>query len=412
MISLNQKEERIKAIVEAVKNGSSEDIRTAVTQLYEGIYEGIRADFIEFQQTNDERVLEQRGYRQLTSAEKKFYEKMIQSVKEDKPLEKLLQEVPEDAMPTSIIEDAYKEIKQEHPLLEAINFHFVGTTIKWILSDHTSQKAKWGKITDEIVEEITSGLKEIDITQNKLSAFIFIEQGMLEMGPVFLNGYVKEVLKESLALGAEAGFISGTGVNEPIGMDRDIHEGVEVSTVTGYPKKEAIKLKSFMPTEYGPVLARLATTEKGNNRTFDEVTLICNQTDYLSKVMPSSVMLTGNGSFAKDVFPFATNVIRSSSMATGEALLGLPEEYSAFLGSNKEGVIESSDEYKFVEDLKTFKIKLYGTGRAYDNTCWLLIDISELEPLYMAVMNMKDLIIKQEEEADAAQETQETVPTA
>lgn len=52
--------------------------------------------------------------------------------------------------------------------------------------------------------------------------------------------------------------------------------------------------------------------------------------------------------------------------------------------------IEFSDDYKFVEDQRAYKIKQYATGRAYDNTCFLLLDISELEELYVLVKDMAE----------------------
>ena len=55
------------------------------------------------------------------------------------------------------------------------------------------------------------------------------------------------------------------------------------------------------------------------------------------------------------------------------------------VGGELNGVVEFSDEFKFVEDLRYFKIKQYATGRALDNTSFILLDISELEPTYVTV---------------------------
>ena len=74
-----------------------------------------------------------------------------------------------------------------------------------------------------------------------------------------------------------------------------------------------------------------------------------------------------------------------AEMATGEALLVLPEEYFAGLGSSKDGTLEFSDEFKFTQDQRVFKIKLYGNGKAYDNSVAILLDISELEAAYVMI---------------------------
>jgi HK97 family phage major capsid protein len=385
-----QKAKAIQKIADAVKSGNAEDASAAVTEFCNTIYEKIIGDYKELQGTHDEQALTQRGYRQLTSAEQKFYEGIMESVKASDAKQALLTAIPDGAMPTTIIEDVYKELKAEHPLLSKINFRFVGYITKWILSDHSTQKAVWGKITDAITKEIASGLKEVDVHQNKLSAFVLISKGLIDMGPTFLDAYVREVLAASLAYGLEDGIVNGNGVDCPIGMTRDIHDGVSFSTSTGYPLKTAIKLKSFRPKEYGDVLSKLAKTEKGNDRTFGSVILITNMTDYLTKVMPATTVLNGSGAFVKDVFPFATETIVSSAVATGKAIIGIPEEYSLLAGGDKNGVIEFSDDYKFVEDQRAYKIKQYATGRAYDNTCFLLLDISELEELYVLVKNMAE----------------------
>lgn len=383
MINLNQKKDKIQAIVEAVKKGDEDSISVAVEAFHDSVYEGIKADFAEYQATADKQVLVQRGYRQLTSEEESFYQKVTEAIKSGNAKQALLTAVPDAAMPTTIIEDIYNELRNDHPLLQKIEFRYVGYLTQWILSDHTSQKAVWGKVTDEIVKEITSGLKVVEVKQNKLSAYVFIQNGLIDMGATFLDAYIREILKESLALGLEESIIKGNGVNCPVGMNRDIHDGVSFNTSTGYPEKEAEALEDFTPANYGKLLAKLTKTEKGNARGFDRVMLVCNMTDYLTKVMPGSTVLNANGTFSTNVFPFATDVVISTEVEDGKAIIGLPEEYNLLVGGGSDGTIEVSEEYKFVEDLTTFKIKQYAAGKAYDNTCFMVVDISKLEPLYI-----------------------------
>ena len=58
-------------------------------------------------------------------------------------------------------------------------------------------------------------------------------------------------------------------------------------------------------------------------------------------------------------------------------------------GGKKNAVIDFSDDFKFLDDVRYFKIKQHMTGRAVDNTCAWLLDISELDPAYVTVL-MKD----------------------
>jgi hypothetical protein len=326
--------------------------------------------------------------------------------------------VTPEVMPNTIIEDVYKNLTEEHPLLNRINFQSVAYLTRWILNDHSVQTAVWGEINDTITKQITSAFQTVELTQCKLSAYAVIEMDMLDLGPVFLDGYIRTFLQEALATALEKAIITGSGHNEPIGMDRNIAHGVSVSTATGYPQKEAKKVTSFLPKEYGDILAELAVTETyytsdstgevveastaagtegsaksgytkhgGNMRAFDQVTLICNQVDYLRKVMPATTVMSSAGTYTNNLFPFPTEVIRSNALATGKAILCLPEEYFMGVGTGKNGTLTFSDEYKFLEDQRVFKVKMHGMGKAYDNTVAILLDISELDPAFITVLN-------------------------
>lgn len=375
------------AMQSAIESGNKENITAAFEKFGESIASTVQADFESAH--GDKEVLLQRGFRVLTATEQKYYEKVIEAGKQ-KTVQAMNGLLTPEVMPTTIIEDVYKELTEEHPLLARINFVSVQYLTRWILNDHTADSAVWGDVNDEITKQITSAFKTVEIKQCKLSAFTIIEKDMLELGPVFLDAYIRAFLKEALAKALEKAIISGNGHKCPIGMDRDIHKGVSVNSETGYPQKKAVALTSFMPEEYGKVLATLAKTEKGNNRVFDQVTLICNMQDYLSKIMPATTVLSAIGSYTTSVFPFPTEVIRSSEMETGKALLVLPEEYFMGLGTSKDGTLEYSDEFKFLADQRVFKIKLHGMGKAYDNTVAILLDISKLKAAYIQVEGTPD----------------------
>lgn len=387
----NEKNDYRQELVAAIKSGNEEEQVKAFASMTAAIAEKVKADFMELQDTNDAAVLAQRGYRQLTSKEKKWYNKFIEAAKSNNPKQAFTAIIgsdnEDDLMPTTIIEDVYKDLQEEHPLLNAINFQYVGYNTKWILNDHATQLAIWGQITDEITKEINSAFRVIDVDQNKLSAYAMIEIGMLDLGPVFIDGYVRACLKEALLGGLELAIVAGTGVNQPIGLIRDIHEGVSYSSTTGYPAKSAVSVTDFTPASYGALVAQLAVTEKGKKRKFSKVGMIVNQTDYLTKVMPATTVLNASGSYVNNLFPVPTNVYVSNAVDDGKAVLFLENEYFMGAGGSKNGVIEYSDEYKWLEDMRVFKVKQYGAGRATDNTCALYLDISKLEPAYITVKN-------------------------
>lgn len=393
MIKFAKEKECFNQMVTAMKSGDENKIKEAWEAMHNSIADTIKADFADLQESHDAAVLAQRGYRQLTSKENKWYQKVISALKSTDPKQAFTaiigSDKEEDLMPTTIIEDVYKNLQEDHELLKAINFNAVGYTTKWILNDHATQTAVWGDITEEIKKEITSAFEVIDVDQFKLSAFAVIELGMLDLGPAFLDGYIRQCLYEALAAGLELAIVSGTGAKQPTGLIRDIHKGVSFSTTDGYPLKTKIPVTSFAPAEYGALVAQLAKTEKGKKRKFTEVCLICNQNDYLTKVMPATTVLNANGVYVNDLFPVPTKVFVSNALEDGQAVLFLKDEYFMGIGGSKNGVIEYSDEYKFVEDQRVFKIKQYGTGRAFDNTSALFLDISGLEPAYITVRNLE-----------------------
>lgn len=398
----------------AIESGDQTKQKEALAAFGSAIAETVKEDFESAK--GDQSILQARGFRILTAKETAFYEDIIKAGKSNTPKQTYDGLLDNRVMPVTIIEDIYKDIIAEHPLLEKINFVSVAYLTRWILNDHSTQTAAWGAVNSEIAKEISSAFRVVEVSQCKLSAFALIDKDMLDLGPQFLDNYIRTFLKEAIAAALETAIVTGTGNNQPIGLDRNISQGVAVAGGV-YPRKDKITLTSFLPEKYGAVLAKLAVTEVyytdnsngqvtdastaanadgsakngytkhgGKMRSFDEVTLICNQVDFLTKVMPASTVLNGAGTYAKDVFPFPTDVIRCNRLATGEAILCLPMEYFMGIGTSKDGTIEFSDEIKFLEDQRAFKIKMHGMGMAYDNTVAILLDITALEAAYIPTM--------------------------
>lgn len=383
-IADTKQREAVAALQSALQSGNEEEGKKAWGQVIDAITEKVKTDFEMY--STDTNVLAQRGYRQLTSEETKFYQNLAKAGKASDPKQAFTDLINTDGgMPETIIEDVYRDLLEEHPLLDKITFQNVKYLTKWLLNDHTRQKAAWGQINGEITQEIESAFKGVEVALLKLTAYAVIPQDMLDLGPSFLDNYIRTILKEALYAALEKAIVSGSGKDEPVGLNRDIHEGVSFSTSTGYPEKTAIQVTNFLPANYGPLVAKLAVTEKGRMRSFDEVLMICNQVDYLNKIMPATPALTTGGTYARDLFPFPTEVVRSNEVKTGQAILCLPEEYFFGLGESKDGKIEYSDEFKFLQDARTYKIKLHGNGRPYDNTVAIVLDISKLDPAYVTV---------------------------
>lgn len=375
----------------ALKSDDEQVMTEAWEAFQEETAESIRADYKLFQKTQDDSVLAQRGYRVLTSAEQAWYKNVSSALKSSTTkqafIDILKHEDKDDLMPETIIDDVLRYLVETRPLLSKIRFQNAGFSTKWIINDNSVQRGGWGEIDAKIISEIKGSLKVIDIKQAKYSAFCIVPLDILDMGPQFLDAFVRATMAEALGLGLEEAIVKGTGISMPVGMMKNPNGAFEQST--GYPDKTAIKVTSFAPAEYGPLVARVATTEKGKQRTFSEVVLLCCMKDYLTKVMPATTVLSSNGQgYVNNLFPFPTEPLVCNAVPEGKAVLGIAGDYTLAVGGSRNGNIEFDDSIGFLDDTRTFRLVQHAAGRSYDNTSFIVLDISALDPAYITVKNV------------------------
>ena len=367
----------------AMKEGNDEKVVESLESLQNAIYKNIKEDFEVYQKTQDKSILSQRGYRQLTVAEEKYYNNLITASKcrnVQQAVTTLTELTGKELMPETIIEDVYRDLVEKHPLLEKVSFQNVKYATKVIMNDHTQQNAVWGEIDGEITKEITSAFRSMDITQNKLSAFAVVPMGLLDLGPTFLDGYIRTILRDAIACGLEEAIIKGDGNGKPIGLMKKLTGALDGV----YQDKEAISVTEFTVKTMGELMARMAKTDKNHNRAVNNLTLICNSNDYYTLVAPAVRVQNMSGAYV-DNFPYPIDIVISEFVPTGKAILAMLANYFIGVGFPKDGAIEFSTEYKFLEDQKTYKIKTYGAGRAIDENSALVLNISGLTEATIAV---------------------------
>lgn len=364
-------------INDAVKADDEAAFAAAFTEYTDMLQEAVMAEARGLVQAADNSILQGRGVRALTSQETKYYEKIIDAMKSKNPQQSLT--LIDEALPTTVIDAIMEDITEAHPLLAEINFQNTGILTEILVSSLDGRfTAVWGKLCDEIVTEITSGMQVIDLEQNKLSAFIPICKAMLEIGPAWIDRYVREILMESIANGLEAAIIDGTGVDMPVGMTKDPN-GV-FHPQNGYADLVPVALNSITPATYGALIAALAVGPNLLYRNVTEVLFICNPVDYYLKVMPAVMIQHPDGTWVSR-FPFPTKVIQSVHVTQNQAILGIGKRYFFGLGTGKGGKIEYSDHYHFLEDERVYLTKLYGDGRPLDSTSFKVLDITNLVPV-------------------------------
>ena len=130
-ISVNTKiqDPGVGAVVQAALGSGAQEgdnlaMEEALLIFKQHIIDEVKADSDKYNEEADRAVLAQRGYRQLTNKEKVWYQKFIEASKSRTPKQEFSNFLtsPEGIMPETIIEDVFKDLREEHPLLNKINF--------------------------------------------------------------------------------------------------------------------------------------------------------------------------------------------------------------------------------------------------------------------------------------------------
>ncbi len=376
-------------IQQAVKDGDTEAFTKSFDQMIlciqEDIWKRAETQIDDMRQAADNRILSERGVRQLTSRERDYYQKVITAMREKDPRQAINN--LDAVMPETVIDAVFDELQTSHPLLSHIQFMNTRGAIRMMMNTNGYQTAAWGQLCDEIVAELTAGFKEVDTNLLKLSAFLPVCKAMLDLGPEWLDDFVRQVLYEAYANGLEAGIVAGDGNGKPIGMNRQVGDNV---TVTGgvYPVKSSIAVPDLCPDTVGNLLALLAVDTGGKARNVRDVIFVVNPVDYFQKIMPATTIMSPNGTYANDVMPYPMTVIQSPAVDQGQAIIGLGYKYFAAIGTARDGRIEYSDHYHFAEDERVYLIKGYANGFPMDNNAFFVLDISGIQPAVWKVQQV------------------------
>lgn len=351
-------------IVNALSKGGAEEVAEAIMNVTIENSERIQNRLLEeaknFNVANaDQQTLAARGFRTLTNEERKYYNE----VKDKSGLEN----VP---MPRTIFDRVFEDLRTEHPLLSKITFQNTTGITEVVTRTNDVETAFWGPLCDEIKKKLENGFKIERVDLYKVSAYLPLCKAMLDLGPEWLDRFVRESLYESIAGALEKAILVGDGDNMPIGMTRQLDE------VSGgkHQEKEATPLTDLKPATIGSEIMSKLT--KGKVRTVGEVLLIVNPADYWSKLFPIFTFQTRDGEYRKQVLPFNGEVIQSVHVPVGKMVVGEARDYFVGIGSQME--IDYSDEYRFLDDQRVYIAKQYANGRPISDDAFLYLDISKM----------------------------------
>lgn len=394
------KEKHTAALTAAFKSGDEKEIATAMTAFFEGMNEATvqRAVEVAEAQNQDAAIMAARGCNVLTTAEKEYWNGAIEALKSADPRAAITNY--DKAMPQTIIERITGTIKKNHPLLDKINFVTTGYVTRLLVNTAPGNMAKWGKITDAVTKEITGSIDELTMTKCKLSAFMAISQDLLELGAEWVDEYARETMAEVIACGMEYGCVAGTGRDEPVGMIRDLTASINPST--GYAKMTAVPIKKLDPKTVGALCKKLARDPNDTTgmkaRPVDprDIIFVFNPFDYWDKVFGATTRLV-NGQYVSNLLPIPAEIFQSEHLEEGEAVIGIASHYIAGVGpAGKTGTITSDDSVRFIQDERAYKGKLQGDGRPMTKYDFLLLDVSGMESVVDAVVEVAGTVSTKE----------------
>ncbi|NGP59891.1 phage major capsid protein [Paenibacillus thiaminolyticus] len=330
-----------------------------VSDLTEKITTQVRNDNI------DSQILSSRGQNVLTSEERKFFNQVVDfgGFAED------------SILPVTTQERVFEDLVAAHPLLQAIGLQDLGAVTRFIYSDPKKTYA-WGNLFGEIKGQVGAAFREEQIGQLKLTAFAVIPKDMLELGPEWVERYVRTLLVESYSVGLEYGLVNGRGPSksEPIGLMKDVASNGAVTD------KTSSGTLTFAPSQFGEVVTgelhdvikALATDEKGESReVLNKVVMVVNPVDAIS-VQARNTIQTANGQWVT-ALPFNIKVVESKEIPVGKALFFVKGEYLAALAGGYKA--NKFDQTLAIEDAMLYTIKQFANGKPKDNKAALLYEL-------------------------------------
>ncbi|OTW62434.1 phage major capsid protein [Bacillus thuringiensis serovar toguchini] len=333
---------------------------TLVTDLSEKISAQARIE------AQDAQILTSRGQNVLTSEECKFFNAVVQDggFKDD------------SILPYTTQERVFEDLVTEHPLLEAIGMQDLGAVTKFIYSDATKAYA-WGELFGDIRGQINAAFREEQIGQLKLTAFSAVPNDMLELGPVWVERYVRTLLVESYSVGLEFGFVNGGGsvAHQPVGLMKD------VNTTTGaVTDKKSSGTLTFAPSENGEVIAgelyevvkALSVDGKGKSRkVLNKIVMVVNPVDAIG-VQARNTIQTANGQWVM-ALPYNIQTVESEEVPVGKALFFVKGQYIAAIAGGYK--LKKFDQTLAIEDATLYTIKQFANGKPKDNKAALVYDL-------------------------------------
>ena len=126
----------------AMKSEDPNALAQAMADFAADVQESVLADAKAYQETQDAAILQKRGIHQLTQQENKFYQAWVDAAKSSNPRPAITN--LDIALPETVIDNVMEDMRNEHPLLNMIDFQNMTALTKMIVNKQGKQLAVWG----------------------------------------------------------------------------------------------------------------------------------------------------------------------------------------------------------------------------------------------------------------------------
>lgn len=362
-----------KEIVDMLENAAPEDKSEAIFQAAERIvsrkYEDLINEITEesAKASVDEDYRNSLGLRVLSKDETKFYEQL-------KDIRQAVTTKQIDILPTSIVDRTMEDVRKASDILSLINFAPADVK-RWITGTH-SGKAKWGDIVSAIDSELTAEIKGLNIEQHKLHVYLVIPKAIRDLALPFVDKYFRAILAESMQDGLVDGYLNGNGKDAPVGIINKIE--TFASNGTAQPKTKDTTITKFSPKGLEKVRKTLSNNGK---RRVAELELICNPSDEAEYVDPALYGEALTGGY-RNVSFMPINKHVDTNCPKGTAIFTLKGVYTMGISGVQ---FTEYDQTKAMEDADLVIGKCYANGRADDDNCAVVFDVTKLKEYVLPV---------------------------
>src|SRR5699024_8956620 len=217
-----------------------------VTAISEDASTQVKAEYEELKNVTDNQVLQSSGIHALTATETKFYNEVEKAGGFDDDL----------IWPETIIERVFDDIQEDRPLLKIINLAPSAALTK-IIKARRKGVAVFGTLHKDLEGQLDAEFGAEEFEQVALTAFFLISNDTLDLGPTWIDRFVRLCLGEAIADAWEKAIVNGTGHKQPIGLMKDMDAAIDPTN--GYANKASagtltLKDSATMVKEFAGVL--------------------------------------------------------------------------------------------------------------------------------------------------------------